>query len=102
MSLVDIDATAQRHKHIIPNILEMHVITGCDTVSYMYVIGKATAMNTITKSYDWGNIGESDVNAEFDEIMVGDAAFTGACIDYKDQGNMHARLSIPSIVDQNW
>ena len=75
-SLIDISVTAQRHNY------SMNTVTVYDTISYMYAIGKATALKTIRRGYDLWNT--SDINAKFRDIVV----FIGACYGYKNQGNM--------------
>ena len=64
----------------------MYAITGCDTVSHMCEIGKATSLKAITTGDDLENIG--DAMSECGDIMVEATACTGACYGYKDKGNM--------------
>ena len=41
---VDIKATVEKHMDIIDNVLPAHVLSGCDTVSRSYGIGKGTVL----------------------------------------------------------
>ena len=42
-SVIDIGASAAQHKEVIKQLPKDHALTGCDTVSYIYGIGKVTA-----------------------------------------------------------
>ena len=46
---IDIKATAQRHKDISEYLPGMHALTGCDTTSFVYSIGKVTALKILRK-----------------------------------------------------
>ena len=46
-SVVDIKATSDKYKDIIDYLPGVHVLTGCDTSSYLYGIGKATALKVL-------------------------------------------------------
>ncbi len=46
---VSIGATVQKHKNIAAHILSIHALTGCDTVSTIFGIGKVKALNTFNK-----------------------------------------------------
>ena len=43
-TVIDIAATVDKHKCIIPNLLAAHALTGCDTVACTFGIGKATGI----------------------------------------------------------
>lgn len=44
-SVVDISATAEKHKDILPAVLSAHAITGCNTVAATFGIGKLTTLS---------------------------------------------------------
>ena len=44
---VDIAATAMKHLEVIPYLLAAHAVSGCDSVSYMYGIGKAIVLKVL-------------------------------------------------------
>ena len=49
---IDIPATVKKHKGtILTNILQLHAITGCDTVAQTYGIGKPTAISALEKGH---------------------------------------------------
>ena len=48
-NIIDIEVTAAKHKEIVPATTSMHALTGYDTVSYLWVVGKTTALNVFTK-----------------------------------------------------
>ena len=56
-SSVDIRATVQKHDEEISSVLETHVLTGCDTVSYLWGIGKGTVVNNLKKGYQLTKLG---------------------------------------------
>ena len=43
-AVIDIKATAAAHSDIAPDVLAIHGLSGADTVSSLYGIGKATAL----------------------------------------------------------
>ena len=45
--ITDIRQTALKHKHITTCLPAVHALTGCDTVSYLFGIGKATALKVL-------------------------------------------------------
>ena len=47
--VIDINATVEKHADIAPHILAAHAISGCDTVSALYGIGKPTVINALRK-----------------------------------------------------
>jgi hypothetical protein len=47
--VIDINATAKKLGHKSLQLLAVHAITGCDTVSYLFGKGKASAVSTMTK-----------------------------------------------------
>ena len=43
-SVIDIGASAAQHKEVVKQLPKDHALTGCDTVSYIYGIGKITGL----------------------------------------------------------
>ena len=41
---IDIKATYMKHSAIVPDLLAIHAISGCDSVAATYGIAKATAL----------------------------------------------------------
>ena len=48
-SLISIRKTVEKHKDLIPSLLTVHTLTGCDTVPKMFGIGKGKALNVMKK-----------------------------------------------------
>ena len=46
--VIDINATVDLHRDIIPDLLAEHGPTGCDTVATYFGIGKAAALRVLT------------------------------------------------------
>ena len=44
---VHIAATAMKHQAVMTYILAAHALSGCDSVAYMYGIGKATVLKVL-------------------------------------------------------
>ncbi len=81
----DIRATAAKHAPIIKDVLPAHVLSGCDTVSSMYGIGKGTVIRVLqTKSLD--KLGNTDQNN--DAILLQCMAFIAACYGYPNETDM--------------
>ena len=57
---IDIAATAEGCKDILDDIISIHAITGCDTVSNYHGIGKVTALKTANMKIRIPSIGEID------------------------------------------
>ena len=49
--------TALKHKHIIKYLPAVHALTACDTVSCMFSMGKATALNELISGHDLIELG---------------------------------------------
>ena len=46
-SMIDINATVNQHHDTIPNLLAAHGLTGCDTVTPYFGIGKSVALDVL-------------------------------------------------------
>jgi len=46
-AVIDINATVDQHREIIPDLLATHGLTGCDTVATYFGIGKAVALRVL-------------------------------------------------------
>ena len=49
-SIISIKDSVKTHNQLIPDLLSVHALTGCDSVSMMYGIGKKKAINVAKKS----------------------------------------------------
>ena len=60
---IDIMKTGKTHFDIIPNLLAMHSLSGCDTVPQLYNMGKKTFLKHIKKSTrGLPNLGNEDTD----------------------------------------
>ena len=48
-NVIDINATMEKHSGLAANFLTVHAISGCDTVSPIFGIGKPTAVTVLKK-----------------------------------------------------
>ena len=55
---IDIRATVQIHDQLISSVLTAHVLTGCDTVSYLWGTGKGTVVNKLKGGYQLKKLGD--------------------------------------------
>ncbi len=56
--VADLAATFNMHYDIVPHLLSMHTLTGCDTVSAMHGIDKVKALYTLNKEQKPPPIGD--------------------------------------------
>ena len=59
---MDIGATVDKHRDIIPGILAALALSGCDIVACSYVIGKIGALKALTGGKYLSLLGEDDVD----------------------------------------
>ena len=57
-SVVDNRATAQKHAGFITQVLPAHVLSGCDTVTYLWGIGKGTVVKIRKNGYQLRRLGD--------------------------------------------
>ena len=74
---VDIKATAQKCADFVSEILAAHVVSGCDTVSYMWGIGKGTVVKCLMGGYQLKNLGHLD--SDFSDVISEATSFLAAC-----------------------
>ena len=63
-SVIDIGESVKKHPGIIPYILQMHALTGCDSVGRYHGIGKATAINVLKKGKSLDCLGDTRLGKE--------------------------------------
>ena len=77
-SLIDIKATVQAHRSIIPGLPEAHALSGCDTVPTYFGIGKGTVLkNLIAAPNSLSLFGCLD--APLSDVVDQATKFIGAC-----------------------
>lgn len=83
---VDIRQTALKHKSIAKYLPAVHALTGCDTVSYLFGIGKATALKVLMGGHHPTLLGQLEAD---EEKMISEATtFIAACYGSKVEGDM--------------
>ena len=83
----DIKATAEKHANIIGSLLPAHVLSGCDTVSSLWGIGKGTVLKVLKSGKKSLNkLGETQEH--FDEIMFESTAFIASCYGFQYESDM--------------
>ena len=63
-TIIDIGATVKNHKILVLQLWGMHALTGCDTVSNLWSIGKATAFKVLANGQQLHLLGN-----ETDDLM---------------------------------
>lgn len=77
-TLIDITATVNKHKMIMPELLAVHGLSGCDTVAPCYGIGKGVALKVLrSKAHSLGTLG--DGNAALKDVVSEATKFMLAC-----------------------
>ncbi len=89
--VVDINATAAKLGPKASQLLAVHAITGCDTVSYMFGKGKASAVTSMIKhDVSLDLLGETD--APLDEVTAAGGTFVGLLYKAKDTSSSMNQL----------
>ena len=83
---VDIKATAQEHAGYVPQLLAAHTLSGCDTVSYLWGIGKGTVIKMLKVGNQLNKLGV--VDTELPDVVEEATHFYAACYGMKDTHDM--------------
>ena len=86
-TIIDIRQTALKQKHIAKYLPAVHALTGCDTVSYLFGIGKATALKALMGRHHLNVLGQ--LGADEDNLISEATAFIAACYGSKVEGDMN-------------
>ena len=74
----DITATAKEHANLLPNLLAAHGLSGCDTVTPCYGIGKMKILKTLKQgNHSLSCLG--DLNANWPDVVKQATSFMLAC-----------------------
>lgn len=60
--MIDIGATAEKHIDIVPQLLAAHALLGCDTVGYMWGVGKVTVLKVLLNGHRLDKLGVLEEN----------------------------------------
>ena len=74
--LIIIKKSVNAKQHIMPSLVALHAISGCDTVPMMFGIGKVKSLKVV-KKVPLVHIGE--VNAELEEVINEGKRFVAKC-----------------------
>ena len=74
--LINIKKSVNAKQHIMQSLVALHAISGCDTVSMMFGIGKVKSLKVVEK-VPLVHIGE--VNAELEEVIDEGKRFVAKC-----------------------
>ncbi len=72
-----ITSTAHKHKDITDSLPAAHALSGCDTTSYLYGIGKATVLKWAGSGISLQLLGMEDV--DMDEVVSEATSFISTC-----------------------
>ena len=79
-AIIDIEATVDRNRNVIRNLLAAHALTGCDTVASLFGIGKLTALKILRSgNHDLDLLGRSSDKSSFPLVQKQATQFILAC-----------------------
>jgi len=76
-SCIDIKETSRVHSDIVPSVLALHALTGCDLVAATYGIGKTKAIKVSRQGHTLDQLGQS--TADLTEVVKQSTDFMAAC-----------------------
>jgi hypothetical protein len=85
-TVVDIGATVEKHSQIVSQLPAVHPLTGCDTVAFMFGIGKATGLRSLIKGMNLIKLG--NVQETWEDIVLEATNFVGDCYGSKGKRTM--------------
>lgn len=74
--LTDIQMTVERNVNIIPSLIAMHALSGCDIVPMLFGIGKAKAL-AVVEQIPLKHLGHE--NASIEEVLLESRRFVAKC-----------------------
>ena len=89
--MISINQSVSKNAEIIPSLLALHAISGCDYIPMMFGIGKMKAMKTAHK-VPLLQIGDSD--AQLDDVIKEGKHFVAECYGQKSSSSSENRSSI--------
>ena len=83
---ININETVEKHAHIVPFILPVHALSGCDNAPQLFGIGKTKVVNTLKKSFRLNELG--NLTSDFDHILAESTSFIcPACYSAKEESS---------------
>ena len=89
--LISIKKSVNAKQHIMPSLVALHAIPGCDTVPMMFGIGKIKSLKVVEK-VPLVHIGE--VNAELEEVIDEEKRFLAKCYGQVETSSSKNRRTI--------
>ena len=89
--LINIKKSVNAKQHIMQSLVALHAISGCDTVSMMFGIGKVKSLKVVEK-VPLVHIGE--VNAELEEVIDEGKRFVAKCYGQVETSSSKNRRTI--------
>ena len=89
--LISIKKSVNAKQHIMPSLVALHAISGCDTVPMMFGIGKVKSLKVVEK-VPLVHIGE--VNAELEEVIDQEKRFLAKCYGQVETSSSKNRRTI--------
>ena len=89
--LISIKKSVNAKEHIMPSLVALHAISGCDTVPMMFGIGKVKSLKVVEK-VPLVHIGE--VNAELEEVIDQEKRFLAKCYGQVETSSSKNRRTI--------
>ena len=84
--LIDVRETVQKHKDILPDLMAAHSLSGCDTVSGMYGIGKGKVIKVLRSGTNLRLLGKENVPVK--DLLTEAYEFVAACYGYPKEDNV--------------
>ena len=85
--IININETITQHRSIIPSLLPMHSLSGCDTVPKHFNIGKTTGIKVLIKSkFSFSFLGK--INSRIEDVFTEATEFIGLCYGLPHQSDM--------------
>ena len=80
-SSIDIGATVTKHSGIVPQLIAVQAVSGCDTVGCYHGIGNTKVVKALSAGIELNHLG--DPKASFNDAMKESTHFIGACYGQK-------------------
>ena len=80
-SLIKVKRTVEKHKDLIPSLIALHSLSGCDTVPMMFGIGKSKALSAVEKC-PLQLLGQE--SADINEVITEAKQFVSQCYGMKE------------------
>ena len=89
--LISINKSVKNNENVIPSLIALHALSGCDTVPMMFGIGKAKALKA-TRKVPLQHIG--DLNAEIEDVIREGSIFVAKCYGQNNVSSSENRRTI--------